>query len=457
MKIIRFIFKIFSTLLTIAVILIIGYLLAVKLGFIPEQVPISGTGSMYPTFPKGEGTESASLSRQIVATPAMKRFPRGITIGNFQLFPYSLQRNDIVSFENDITRKVTLDNNGTSTGFVKRVIALPGETIEIRDGFVLINDQKLIENFTAVPRSTFGGKYLPDCQKMVVPDGNILVLGDNRKASDDSRHDVGLVSVSDVDHVLPYSDQSQYRSLWRDASKDHLLADHPLLNTSQYINLLNQKRLEYHLAPLKHQPKLDISAQKRASIMLKYNDLSFEATKSGITMEKSIADAGYSNVTWGEAPTVGFYDAQELIDNFIQFQESREFLLNKDFQDTGISVQVGEVNGCPVQIVVQHLAGYVPPDYKPEVVQSWKKVLDQLKQVQPGWRLAKDYPQFYNLNQKEIDEIVSLIDQRIQHLEAIVSRMQANQWLTAEEKGWYEQDDELSKRLEQLTKQLNSL
>jgi hypothetical protein len=35
--------------------------------------------------------------------------------------------------------------------------------------------------------------------------------------------------------------------------------------------------------------------------------------------------------------------------------------------------------------------------------------------------------------------------------------MQANQWLTAEEKGWYEQDDELSKRLEQLTKQLNSL
>jgi signal peptidase I len=453
---VRIFFKGISILISISGLALIGYLLTIKIGFVPERIPISGTGSMYPTFPKGEGTESASLSRQIVSAPLMKRFPRGISIGSFHLFNYSLQRNDIVSFENDRTRQITIDNNGESAGFVKRIIGLPGETVEIRDGFVLINGQKLVEDFTAVPRSTFGGKSLPDCQKLKIPEGQVFVLGDNRKASDDSRHDVGLISISDIDHVIPFADQSAFRKLWRDASKDYLLADHPTLNTSQYLELLNQKRRENNLSALKHQSKLDASAQKRASIILRYNDLSFEATRSGITMEKTMAETGYSNTTWGEAPTIGFYTAQELIDNFFQFRGSRDFLLNADFQDTGLSVQTGEINGCPVQVVVQHLAGYVPPNYKKEVIDSWKNALDQLKKVQPGWNIAKSSPQFYSLNQKDIDEISDLIDLRVRHLEAIVSRMQANQWLSAEEKSWYESDEELARKLEQLTKKVNT-
>ena len=33
---------------------------------------------------------------------------------------------------------------------------------------------------------------------------------------------------------------------------------------------------------------------------------------------------------------------------------------------------VGEMNGCPVQIVVQHVAGYVPPNYKQADIEGWK-------------------------------------------------------------------------------------
>lgn len=455
MRPLKIFFKLISFLVFIGLLAILGYLFAIRMGILPEKIPIAGTGSMYPTFPKGIGTESASLSRQIVASPEMKRFPGGILIGNTRFFANRLNRNDIVSFENDKTREIALNDTGNTSGFVKRVIGLPGETVEIRDGFVWIDGIRLIEAFTAVPRSTFGGKFLPDCQKIHIPAGFILVMGDNRKASEDSRNEIGLVAITDIDHVLPYTDQTQYHSLWRDADQDYLLANHPVLDIDEYLHLLNQKRREAGLPALKHQSKLDISAQKRAANMIKYNDLSFDATRSGYTMEKSLAEAGYSNITWGEAPASGYYTAEELIENYFSFRDSRDFLLNKDFQDTGISAQVGEINGCPVQIVVQHLAGYKPPNYKKDVIDSWANALSQLKDILPGWEKAKDYPNLYKGNRETIVEIVDIIKERISRLEAIVSRMRANQWLTDEENIWFDEDEQLSKRLEQIINKLN--
>jgi signal peptidase I len=457
MKIIRFIVGLLSSLVLLVALGASGYFLSIRSGWLPEPVSVSGTGSMYPTFPKGEGTESASLSKQIVATPQMKKFPGGVVIFGRRYFAYSLKRADIVSFENDKTREVSLADTGREAGFLKRLIALPGDELEIRDGFVWLNGQRILEDFTAGARSTFGGKFLADCHKLVIPDGYVFVMGDNRKASNDSRDDIGLVAISDIDHVLPYQDQTQYRALWRDASQDNLLANHPVLDAEEYLRLLNQKRQEYKLSPLKHQPKLDASAAKRASVMLKYNDLSFEATRSGLTMEKAMSQSGYSNIVWGEAPTLGYYDAAELIENFFQFPKSREFLLNADFQETGISAQVGDINGCPAQIVVQHLAGYVPPDYKADVVKSWVDALAQLKQVLPGWEKARDYPEFYDMHKSDIDQVVNLIRQRILRLEAIVSRMQKNEWLNPQEKNWYEEDSSLATQLEALTKKLNNL
>ena len=66
--------------------------------------------------------------------------------------------------------------------FVKRVIGLPGETVEIREGKVYINgcDTPLDDSFSP---ETPMGNYGP----YVVPEGSYFMLGDNRNHSGDSR------------------------------------------------------------------------------------------------------------------------------------------------------------------------------------------------------------------------------------------------------------------------------
>lgn len=89
----------------------------------------------------------------------------------------SPERGDIVVFWP--TDKLREENPSLRDAFIKRVIGLPGDKVEVRDGFVYINDEPLEENYIAAPPNYPWGPN-------IVPEDQYLVLGDNRNNSYDS-------------------------------------------------------------------------------------------------------------------------------------------------------------------------------------------------------------------------------------------------------------------------------
>jgi signal peptidase I len=77
---------------------------------------------------------------------------------------------------------------GDRTPFIKRVIGLPGDTIELRDGHVYVNSTLLEEPYlysvdgVAQPTDPTSGQ-----SRWTIPDGQLFVMGDHREASADSR------------------------------------------------------------------------------------------------------------------------------------------------------------------------------------------------------------------------------------------------------------------------------
>lgn len=87
----------------------------------------------------------------------------------------SPQRGDIIVFQAP-EEALVISGSATNDAYLKRVIGLPGETIAVKDGKVIINDRAIQEGYIkAPPDYTWGPK--------VVPDNQYLVLGDNRNGS----------------------------------------------------------------------------------------------------------------------------------------------------------------------------------------------------------------------------------------------------------------------------------
>jgi signal peptidase I len=100
----------------------------------------------------------------------------------------SPRRGDIVVFNTPSLAKTECGSEGT---FVKRLIGLPGEVWEERDGVVYINGQKLNEPYIKAGRRddrTMGLADVPPQHRYSrIPKDMYLMMGDNRKSSCDSR------------------------------------------------------------------------------------------------------------------------------------------------------------------------------------------------------------------------------------------------------------------------------
>jgi len=98
-----------------------------------------------------------------------------------------LKRGDVIVFEIDDAKSV------------KRLIGLPGEKVEIRDGKIYINDEQLDESSYNPSLMRFNANFEP----VILGGDEFFVLGDNRDNSSDSRRFGPISGSSILQKVVP--------------------------------------------------------------------------------------------------------------------------------------------------------------------------------------------------------------------------------------------------------------
>ncbi len=99
-----------------------------------------------------------------------------------------IERGDVVVFHT-----VLKDDENKDKNLIKRIIGLPGDTIEIKEGYVYLNGELLDEPY--VNEQGMSGEMEP----VTVPEDMVFAMGDNRRVSQDSRDAViGCVSQEEI-------------------------------------------------------------------------------------------------------------------------------------------------------------------------------------------------------------------------------------------------------------------
>ena len=175
-----------------------------SLAFEPFNIP---SGSMIPTQSKADYLFVSKFSYGY----SRHSFPLSIMPMSGRVLSEVPERGDVIVF------KLPRDNK---TDYIKRLIGLPGDTIQVKDGRVFINNEIVerermddfvyTDRFGSMRRVTQYKESLPEgkqhlileegdsksydnTREYVVPAGHYFMMGDNRDNSLDSRADVGFV------------------------------------------------------------------------------------------------------------------------------------------------------------------------------------------------------------------------------------------------------------------------
>ena len=171
--------------------IVIAFVLALLVRYYIGTPTIVKMPSMYPTLKQDQRLILNRWCRTIKEMPS-----RGDIItfeaptSDSYIFPKDFNPNDVIAkYSNKKTNALdkfiynVLEVNKAS--YIKRVIALPGEHLQIKDGKVYINDVELQEDYLQ-PQITTSTENCP-FYDLVVPENCVFVMGDNRPESTDSR------------------------------------------------------------------------------------------------------------------------------------------------------------------------------------------------------------------------------------------------------------------------------
>jgi len=168
--------------------------IALILAFLIREVVVQAykipSGSMKDTLLIGDHLLVSKMSYGY-KLPNELPFSRTKVFDDIRFFESTPERFDIIVFKYpvDMTRD-----------FIKRVIGLPGETLEIKKQVVYIDGKKIDDSFTKHLESPLPAALSfprDDLGPVVIPPGTVFVMGDNRENSQDSRFwgflDVNLI------------------------------------------------------------------------------------------------------------------------------------------------------------------------------------------------------------------------------------------------------------------------
>lgn len=148
--------------------IIIAFILAMFIRAFFVQAFKIPTGSMRPTLIEGD----IILVNKFIYGPKVPF--TGLRLPGLR----QPQRGDIIVF---------IYPENPKKDFIKRLIALEGETVEIKNGTVYVNDKPLLDPLFSKRYYYNRGDYAPEDSKIVVPKDSYFVLGDNSASSQDSR------------------------------------------------------------------------------------------------------------------------------------------------------------------------------------------------------------------------------------------------------------------------------
>lgn len=196
--------------------IVIAYVIYLVLNFFIGTVSGVKQVSMYPTAREGD--------RLFIIRPVI--FKKELKYGDIITFK-APQSNGYYGIEGEGEKEVTSSEDNVIaeykkynvfTGFlynfvgigkisyIKRVIGVAGDHIYIDDeGWVFVNDERIVEPYLHDPFTTKSGRFTD----LVVPEGCVYVMGDNRADSKDSRY-FGCIPLNEIDgyvvgRIWPFS------------------------------------------------------------------------------------------------------------------------------------------------------------------------------------------------------------------------------------------------------------